>query len=123
MTDANHNWLVAILPRRSCDENEVLFPDFAHMTFLHAEYQPVTYRFTRDANNAAALMSANRPSTDAMGAIANWELAGSGRSYQTLVDKDDEVVVRLSFLTANRDQAASDLDALCSKWGVTRELA
>jgi hypothetical protein len=97
-------------------------PRNPHMTALSSEHQSVTYRFARDPNNAAGFMSANRPSTDAMGAIANWELADPSRSYQKLVDKDDEVVARLSFLLADRDQAACDLDALCTKCGVMREL-
>lgn len=93
------------------------------MPLQNAEHQSVTYLFTRDQSSVAGFLSPHRPSTDAMHALAQWGEVGPGRTYETLVDKDDEVVVRLTFMMANRDQAASDLNAVCSKWGVTRELA
>jgi len=96
---------------------------FAHMTSTPIETQTVAYRFSRDPDSPAGSMSANRASTDAMGAVANWELAGPDRSYEVLVDEDDELVVRLSFLATQRDQAGHDLNARCARHGVTRALA
>lgn len=93
------------------------------MTSSPIDIQSITYRFTRDLGSPVGIMSANRPNTDAMGVVANWELAGPDRSHEVLVDEDDELMVRLNFLATHCDQAGHDLNSLCTQHGVTRALA
>jgi hypothetical protein len=81
-----------------------------------------TYRFTRDGTSPAGFASRNRPSTDALSVVATWALGGAGRSYSVLEDSDEALLVKLTLREDDIDQARNDMEVLCSKHGVTREV-
>lgn len=80
------------------------------------------YRFTRDYTSPAGFMSKQRPSTDAMNVLANWEALGAGRMYDVVEDADDYLVAKLSFLTADTDKAATGFNSLCATFGIKHEV-
>lgn len=77
------------------------------------------YRFTRDGRNIAGLMSGNRASTDALGALSLWSSAQQGRDYVVVADEDEQLVADLSWSEAD-SSAGPDLDSACLKLGVNR---
>ena len=80
------------------------------------------YRFTRDRDNVSAgLLSTNRPSTDARGALDKWAYQAHGRAYEVLLEKDDELVAVLWWGEPGED-ANMSLDDACRETGVKREL-
>jgi hypothetical protein len=82
----------------------------------------VAYRFTRDNSALVGFFSDQRPSTDAMNVLAQWECAGPGRTYDVVEDKDDYLIAKLSFPAAVTDKAAIDFNALCAAFGVQHEV-
>lgn len=79
----------------------------------------VRYRFTRDRSNVTGLVSGNRASTDALGALSVWCGAQQGREYVVVIDEDEQLVVDLSWSEAD-SSAGPDLDSACLKLGVSR---
>ncbi len=63
--------------------------------------------------------SSNRPSTDALNAISDWTNKDPDRSYETLEDDDDQILIELNWNQSD-NCAAPDLDSACNKFGVTR---
>lgn len=49
-------------------------------------------------------------------------LGGAGRSYSVLEDSDEALLVKLTLREDDIDQARNDMEVLCSKHGVTREV-
>lgn len=71
------------------------------------------------AQTAEGVMSANRPSTDARGAIETWALADERRSQEVINDEDDYLVVELSTDSADTN-AGEFLEQCCNQNGVRR---
>ena len=88
---------------------------------MNTEITTATYRFSRDENSLGAILTSQRPSTDAMNVIEKWKGAGSGRSDLVVKDETDFLVATLTFLSGDRDKAASDIDGLCKQFGVKRD--
>ncbi len=78
-----------------------------------------TYRFDRDLNSPAGIVSSNRPSTDALCALERWRNS-SYRDYKVLDDTDDFLVAQLSF-DQNDERAAADLETESEISGIERQ--
>jgi hypothetical protein len=76
-----------------------------------------TYKFVRD-RSARALLSPNRASTDALGAITRWSCV-EGRSYEIKVDEDEFLIAELAWNDSDAS-ASDDLNSACEKAGVER---
>lgn len=81
-----------------------------------------TYHFVRGKSTPAGFMSTQRPSTDAMNVLGNREDSIFGRSFEVLVDEDEQLVARLTFLKPDQQGAAEMLSGLCLKFGIERNL-
>lgn len=76
------------------------------------------YKFARDSS-MEGFLSSNRPSTDALNAVNTWKTGASGRSYAVEVDKDDLLVLDLTWGDTD-NLAGADLDGACRRCGVGR---
>jgi hypothetical protein len=76
------------------------------------------YKFER-ASGMSGFLTKNRPSTDALNALGEWQELDPGREIATVVDEDDMLVAELSW-RAGDDSAAQDLDKACQNHGVAR---
>lgn len=74
------------------------------------------YKFVR-SNNVKGFLSSNRPSTDALNAVSIWSSAQPQRSYDTVVDEDEQLLADLSWGESD-DSAGQDLEENCRKFGV-----
>ena len=77
------------------------------------------YRFVRKNKSIKGFLSSNSPSTDALNAVDNWSNAKPQRSYTTLVDENEQLLVELSWSESD-DSAGPDLEESCHKFGVNR---
>lgn len=76
------------------------------------------YKFARNST-VEGFLSSNRPSTDALSAVSTWKTGASGRSYAVEVDKDDLLVLNLTWSDSD-SLAGADLDGACRRYGVER---
>jgi hypothetical protein len=74
------------------------------------------YKFTRERT---AGMRTNRPSTDAIGALHQWESRGGGRRYSVDEDEDEHLIARLEW-SASDGSAGDDLNAATAHFRVER---
>lgn len=81
-------------------------------------YVEVTYRFVRDER--AGFFSSNRPSTDAIGLLLNWQAQLPTRQYEVIEDTDESIVATLRTTQADVDANQGDMDARCNRHGVSR---
>lgn len=75
-------------------------------------------KFARNSS-VEGFLSSNRPSTDALNAVSTWETGASGRSYTVEVDKDDFLLLDLTWSDTD-SLAGTDLDGACRRCGVER---
>lgn len=71
----------------------------------------------RDLQNAAGAVSTQRPSTDAVSALARWEAGSKTRSFDIPVDKDAFIHAVLRSEESDAD-AGIDLLRCCAQFGV-----
>lgn len=76
------------------------------------------YRFSR-SDSIKGFLSKNRPSTDALGALAVWQDGHADRDFSKHIDEDEQLVAELSWNESD-DSAGPSLDDACSKFGVAR---
>lgn len=74
------------------------------------------YKFTRERT---AMMRSNRPSTDALGALHQWQHGAPGRRYSVEDDHDDYLEARLEWSASDRT-AGGDLDGALARLGIER---
>jgi len=77
------------------------------------------YKFVRDGKNVTGFLSANRASTDALGALGAWSGAQSDRGYTVVIDEDEQLLADLSWSEVD-SSAGPDLDCECFKFGLSR---
>ena len=78
------------------------------------------YRFKRDSS-AMGFIRSERGSTDALNALHKWKSQGKDRSYDILVDTNDELVANV----VGDDSDFNDpptLDDFCNQFGIRRTL-
>jgi hypothetical protein len=80
----------------------------------------VTYLFQRDGS-LSGFMSRNEPATDAEGVVMKWA-AVEGRTFQTLLDQEEIYIAHLTYDEDRQQEAADDLNRLCSDKGIKRSL-
>jgi hypothetical protein len=84
----------------------------------------VTYQFTR----AAGHLRSNRASTDAHALLHVWGTGHQERSYEVLHDEDSQVrvddvlVARLRTTQQDVDGNRGQMDLLCNRFGLVREV-
>jgi hypothetical protein len=77
------------------------------------------YKFVRKNNSVEGFVSRNRPSTDALGAVTIWSNAHPQRSFNILIDEDEQFVADLTWSESDPSAGAS-LDNACDKFGIER---
>ena len=75
------------------------------------------YKFTRKNNSIKGFLSTNRPSTDALNALAIWSTAQPERSFTVLIDEDEQLLANLSWGDTDTS-AGSSLEAACDNYGL-----
>jgi hypothetical protein len=75
------------------------------------------YKFVRQSPLS---MSANRASTDAIGALAHWESRASGRAYSVEEDEDDFLVAKLEWSGSDKE-VGNDLNSVMEQAGIARQ--
>lgn len=73
------------------------------------------YKFVRD--NVRGFLSSNRPSKDALSAVSIWSSTQPQRSYDTVVNEDEQLLADISWRESDVS-AGQDLDENCRKFGV-----
>lgn len=79
----------------------------------------VRYKFVRKNNSVEGFASRNRPSTDALNVINIWSNAQPQRSFNILVDEDEQLVADLTWSETD-PSAGPNLDDTCYKFGIER---
>jgi hypothetical protein len=78
--------------------------------------------FERDTKSVAGFGSANRPSTDAINALLQWQSRAPGRSYIE-IDGDGEILRAQIMWDSDDGAAGDDLDFFSNQVGVKRRRA
>jgi hypothetical protein len=76
------------------------------------------YKFIR-SQSISGFLKSNIASTDAINALSNWENSAHERSYEILIEKDEELLARLTWEKSDTS-AGSALDVACLNFGVER---
>lgn len=80
----------------------------------------VTYQFTRDSQSLRGFLSSNRPSTDAMALLVNWQAELPTREYEVVEDTDNVLVATLRTTQADVNSSQGHMDSRCEHHGLTR---
>lgn len=75
------------------------------------------YRFVRRSNSIEGFVSKNRASTDAIGVLEIWSKDRPQRSYNILIDEDDELVADLTWSETDFSVGTS-LENACDELGI-----
>jgi|CXWL01.1.fsa_nt_gi hypothetical protein len=75
------------------------------------------YRFVRRSNSIEGFVSKRRASTDAIEIVENWSKKESQRSYNILIDEDDELVADLTWSETDFSVGTS-LESACDELGI-----
>jgi len=82
--------------------------------------QNTKIKFSRNQKSIQGFQSIQTPSTDALNVLSNWADKGRDRSFNILVDSENEIVALLKYHNSDVD-VGKDIDILCNNYGVVRD--